>query len=634
MDMKVSTACVVVNEEETSQLSGVDTDGQIQQFGHEKREEGNVDDEKGCHETDDSNQHSTLQRINEGVNDVYIAEQLEARNTPLFKDQVTNNSYQQSKYDGDIRPGFDNKPIRIHNPNENIHIISAYNVPNDVVEQNNNITNTLSTLSVADDTVIDIPMMIIDAEPVQTMFLVQANNVTAGRNDRSTKDKICFRIGICFLFGSIAVLSIVAIVLSVLYCSDGKCLTSKLPTTDTKTESNISFTPKDVFNSTIELQDAVDNFLFNISLDDLYNKYGTIEEWDVSRIEDFSYLFASHRAAPALYFNKNISNWDVSSARIMDGMFIQAIAFNQNLCKWNVSRVESFDSMFYDAQSFPGDISCWDVKRVQNATSMFRGASEFSSDLSQWDVRSLINVDSMFNGATSFQSDLSTWDVSNVLSMIEMFRETDKFNSNLSMWNVSKVTRLDGFASMATAFDSDVSNWDTSRVERIDYAFANALSFRGIGIGNWNVSKVQFVTLAFYGAKSFDANLSKWDTSNVQEMSFMFAQATSFRGIGLKRWNFSAVTHTNSMFHLATSFDCNVSKWDVSNLVVASSMFRGTQKFGGIGLDNWKISKTTSINSMFSESNVNRSYLNSWNVQDINILFDESAIEEPPCCLR
>ncbi|MFX1237674.1 MAG: BspA family leucine-rich repeat surface protein [Promethearchaeota archaeon] len=70
--------------------------------------------------------------------------------------------------------------------------------------------------------------------------------------------------------------------------------------------------------------------------------YG-IEDEDVSRVTDMSYMFAGADA-----FNQNISRWDVSSVTDMSGMFAGALSFNQNIGTWNVSSVQYINDMFLD----------------------------------------------------------------------------------------------------------------------------------------------------------------------------------------------------------------------------------------------------------------------------------------------
>jgi Mycoplasma protein of unknown function, DUF285 len=44
--------------------------------------------------------------------------------------------------------------------------------------------------------------------------------------------------------------------------------------------------------------------------------YYPIGEWDVSNIQDFSYVFDAERNPLLVEFNEDLSNWDMSNARI------------------------------------------------------------------------------------------------------------------------------------------------------------------------------------------------------------------------------------------------------------------------------------------------------------------------------
>jgi surface protein len=53
----------------------------------------------------------------------------------------------------------------------------------------------------------------------------------------------------------------------------------------------------------------------------------------------------------------------------------------------------------------------------------------------------------------------------------------------------------------------------------------------------------------FRGCSSFNGDLSGWDVSNVKDMSLMFCDCTSFEGIGLENWDVSNVQFTSHIFH-------------------------------------------------------------------------------------
>lgn len=65
-------------------------------------------------------------------------------------------------------------------------------------------------------------------------------------------------------------------------------------------------------------------------------KYGFIDNWDVSKITDMSELFKGTNLGT--YYD-NISDWDVSNVTDMSRMFYDCPKFSEDLSKWNVSKV-------------------------------------------------------------------------------------------------------------------------------------------------------------------------------------------------------------------------------------------------------------------------------------------------------
>jgi len=111
-------------------------------------------------------------------------------------------------------------------------------------------------------------------------------------------------------------------------------------------------------------------------------------------------------------------------------------------------------------------------------------------------------------------------------------------------------------------------------------------------VSKWDVSNVTNMSGMFWGA-NFNPDVSKWDVSNVKFMPNMFRGAEKFnQPIG--GWNVSNVLDMNSMFNYATSFNQDISKWDVSSVVDMSNMFPATKAFRNHDLSKWNVERVSS----------------------------------------
>ena len=244
------------------------------------------------------------------------------------------------------------------------------------------------------------------------------------------------------------------------------------------------------------------------AIEDLASTYGyPIDKWDVSKIEDFSYIFSCTHDG----FNEPIGSWDVSNATRMDRMFYRAEAFNQDISSWNTSQVTRMDKMFYGAEAFNQDISSWNTSQVTRMENMFHGAEAFNKDISSWDTSKVKNMDSMFCAATSFNSSIFK-DVSNVTCMGSMFNYATSFDQDLSLWNVSNVICMSHMFCRALSFNRDLSSWNTMNVRKMDLMFYKAESFNSKIFQNVrNVTKMSSI---FHGATKFNQDLSSWNIRN------------------------------------------------------------------------------------------------------------------------
>ena len=102
---------------------------------------------------------------------------------------------------------------------------------------------------------------------------------------------------------------------------------------------------------------------------------------------------------------------------------------------------------------------------------------------------------------------------------------------------------------------------------------------------------------------SFNGDISKWNVFNVKNMAVMFF-GSKFNG-NISRWNTSNVKNMSCMFY-RSEFNGDISNWDVSNVKYMGSMFSWS-KFNQ-DISNWKIREDCNTNKMFDRCPTREEY--------------------------
>ena len=98
--------------------------------------------------------------------------------------------------------------------------------------------------------------------------------------------------------------------------------------------------------------------------------------------------------------------------------------------------------------------------------------------------------------------------------------------------------------------DVDVSNID-SFCDKNNIGIFQRSKFEYIDISDWDVSNVECMSYMFYKCKQLKSvgDLSNWNVSKVKNMSYMFYACMQLKSVGsLSNWNVSKVKNTFAMF--------------------------------------------------------------------------------------
>ncbi len=309
-------------------------------------------------------------------------------------------------------------------------------------------------------------------------------------------------------------------------------------------------------------------------------------------------------------FNQDLSSWDVSNVTNMRRLFFRANAFDQDISNWDVSSVTDMNQMFRQAFIFNQDIGDWDVLNVTNMKFMFRQAFQFNQDIGDWDVSSATNMDGMFQQATVFNQDLTDWCVEQIASEPTEFSQSSALTSgNAPDWgaacedlaNPNFVLAADGMTCLCP-FANDGET--------------GVLTINGVNKIFTKRSLAELQTIIANNAN--DSQIALTCTSGITDMQELFKDKTTFN-LDLSAWDVSSVTNMRSMFQ-NTAFDHNISHWDVSDVTNMRFMFSNTPFNHAIG--DWDVSSVTDMNFMFLESQLFNQDIGLWNVTNVTTMTD------------
>jgi surface protein len=148
-------------------------------------------------------------------------------------------------------------------------------------------------------------------------------------------------------------------------------------------------------------------------------------------------------------------------------------------------------------------------------------------------------------------------------------------NLNISAIDIPDLTNVNSMFAMLSRCDTlngplNINTWNTSNVTDMSYLFARSHNFNQ-PVGNWNTSNVNTMEGMFYAELTFNQPIGSWNTSNTISMADMFYQATSFnQPIG--SWNTSNVTSMAQMFFSASSFNQTIDTWNFNSIQVIENM--------------------------------------------------------------
>ena len=156
-------------------------------------------------------------------------------------------------------------------------------------------------------------------------------------------------------------------------------------------------------------------------------------------------------------------------------------------------------------------------------------------------------------------------------------------------------------------FNENISKWDVSNVENMSHMFYKCLCFDS-PLNSWDVSNVSDMSYMFDGCRQFNRPLERWDTSNVRTMENMFSDCNAFNQLLnthdeiIGTINYSNIIKRNIVNSSESPNGlCNVIPKIISHLTYKT----------------WDVSNVESMSGMFTNCHRFNKSLSHWNTKNI-----------------
>ena len=178
-----------------------------------------------------------------------------------------------------------------------------------------------------------------------------------------------------------------------------------------------------------------------------------------------------------------------------------------------------------------------------------------------------------------------------------------------------------------TCMCPDAAFGDTGVVNGITYTKRTREQITEANASTTCTSGITDMSELFYLNTTFNQDISSWDVSSVTNMGGMFYQAPFNQPIG--DWDVSSVTDMSFMF-TDSAFNQDIGNWDVSSVTNMNEMFYKISAFNQ-PIGDWDVSSVTDMSEMFGKTSFNQD-IGNWDVSSVTnmdeMFFEASAFNQ------
>ena len=236
----------------------------------------------------------------------------------------------------------------------------------------------------------------------------------------------------------------------------------------------------------------------------------------------------------SLYKIPDLSKWNTQNVTDMSYMFSGCLnlEYIPNISKWNTKNVTNLSFMFANCLSleYIYDISKWKTNNVQNISGLFLNcvSLSFIPDISSWKTNNIINMSYLFSIPGINFKKMKSNDFNNIIEMfydiIKLFLESKIINEELN----GAFDLYNNFFNISSQLKKipDISRWDISNVSDLSFMFAGCSWLKKLpDISKWNTKNVKNISGMFSGCSSLESipDISKWNTNKLENVSHLFS---------------------------------------------------------------------------------------------------------------
>ena len=156
------------------------------------------------------------------------------------------------------------------------------------------------------------------------------------------------------------------------------------------------------------------------------------------------------------------------------------------------------------------------------------------------------------------------------------------------------------FVSCSALEKVDLSEFDTSNIDNMSYMFEECVKLTKLDLSNFNTENVTDMCCMFEGCEELtELNITSFNTENVTNMEDMFFECVKLTKLDLSSFNTENVTDMSNMFCFNSKLsDLNISSFNTKNVIDMGGMFADCTSLESLDISHFDMSSLKKAEDM------------------------------------